>query len=78
MRYDMDAGYETLKQYQKNMKKILILAAVLMSISAMAQTPKNVKYEFTEASELNLTPRIHTTAWIPANTRDSPREKTNR
>ena len=58
MRYDMDAGYETLKQYQKNMKKILILAAVLMSISAMAQTPENVKYEFTEASELNLIGKI--------------------
>ena len=58
MRYDMDADYETLKQYQKNMKKILILAAVLMSISAMAQTPKNVKYEFTEASELNLIGKI--------------------
>ena len=53
-----NAGYETLKQYQKNMKKTLILAAVLMSISAMAQTPENVKYEFTEASELNLIGKI--------------------
>ena len=51
MRYDMDAGYETLKQYQKNMKKILILATVLMSISAMAQTlwPRHRKMSSTNS-----------------------------
>lgn len=42
------------------MKRLLIVAgAVLCSIVAFGQTPKNVKYVFTEASELNLIGKIH-------------------
>ena len=38
---------------------ILLFAAAALSLSALAQTPKNVKYVFTEASELNLIGKIH-------------------
>jgi hypothetical protein len=42
------------------MKKTLSLIAIaLLCISAAAQTPKNVKYVFTEASDLNLIGKIH-------------------
>lgn len=40
------------------MKKILILAALLLGLTAMAQTPKNIEYKFTEASDLNLIGKI--------------------
>ncbi len=37
------------------MKRILLISvAALLTISAAAQTPKNVKYTFTEATDLNL------------------------
>ena len=38
---------------------ILLLAAATISLSALAQTPKDVKYVFTEASDLNLIGKIH-------------------
>ena len=38
---------------------ILLLAAAALTISALAQTPKNVKYVFTEAKDLNLIGKIH-------------------
>ena len=38
---------------------ILLLAAATISLSALAQTPKDVKYIFTEASDLNLIGKIH-------------------
>ena len=38
---------------------ILLFAAAALTISALAQTPKDVKYVFTEASELNLIGKIH-------------------
>ena len=42
------------------MKRIMtILALVLVAGALNAQTPKNVKYVFTEASELNLIGKIH-------------------
>ncbi len=42
------------------MKRILIsLTIVLMAIAAGAQTPKDVKYVYTEASDLNLIGKIH-------------------
>ena len=42
------------------MKRILLLfAAAALTVSALAQTPKDVKYVFTEASELNLIGKIH-------------------
>ena len=42
------------------MKRIIIIAAsLLMVIGLCAQTPKNVKYVFTEASDLNLIGKIH-------------------
>ena len=41
----------------KRLLTILALAAVAVSLSA--QTPKNVKYVFTEASDLNLIGKIH-------------------
>ena len=42
------------------MKRIYsIIALVLCTLSVYAQTPKNVKYVFTEASELNLIGKIH-------------------
>ena len=36
-----------------------LLTALALTISAMAQTPKDVKYVFTEASDLNLIGKIH-------------------
>lgn len=41
-----------------NKKTAAVLAALLLAFSAAAQTPKNVKYVFTEASELNLIGKI--------------------
>ena len=42
------------------MKRLtLLFAAAALTISALAQTPKGVKYVFTEASELNLIGKIH-------------------
>ena len=42
------------------MKRIFLLfAAAALAVSALAQTPKDVKYVFTEASELNLIGKIH-------------------
>lgn len=42
------------------MKRIFLLfAAAALTVSALAQTPKDVKYVFTEASELNLIGKIH-------------------
>ena len=38
---------------------ILLFAAVAITLSALAQTPKDVKYVFTEASDLNLIGKIH-------------------
>ena len=38
---------------------ILLFAAAVVSFSALAQTPKDVKYVFTEASDLNLIGKIH-------------------
>ena len=38
---------------------ILLFATIVISLSAMAQTPKDVKYVFTEASDLNLIGKIH-------------------
>ena len=38
---------------------ILLFAAATLTISALAQTPKDVNYVFTEASELNLIGKIH-------------------
>ena len=38
---------------------ILLFVAAALTISALAQTPKDVKYVFTEASELNLIGKIH-------------------
>ena len=38
---------------------ILLFAAVAITLSALAQTPKGVKYVFTEASDLNLIGKIH-------------------
>ena len=38
---------------------ILLFAAAALTFSALAQTPKDVKYVFTEASELNLIGKIH-------------------
>ena len=38
---------------------ILLFAAAALTISALAQTPKDVNYVFTEASELNLIGKIH-------------------
>ena len=37
---------------------IAILATALIAFSAAAQTPKNVNYTFTEASDLNLIGKI--------------------
>lgn len=43
------------------MKRLItVLALVALSIWATAQTPKNVKYKFTEASDLTLTGKIFT------------------
>ena len=36
-----------------------LLTAAVLTISAMAQTPKNVTYVFTEATDLNLIGKIH-------------------
>ena len=42
------------------MKRFLfILGLILCSVAALAQTPKDVKYVFTEASDLNLIGKIH-------------------
>ena len=41
-----------------NKKTAAVLAALLLAFNAAAQTPKNVKYVFTEASELNLIGKI--------------------
>ena len=42
------------------MKRLIsLLAAAVISLSALAQTPKDVKYVFTEASDLNLIGKIH-------------------
>ena len=42
------------------MKRIFLLfAAAALTVSALAQTPKDVKYVFTEASDLNLIGKIH-------------------
>ena len=42
------------------MKKLLtIVALAFASAMLSAQTPKNVVYEFTEASDLNLIGKIH-------------------
>ena len=42
------------------MKRFLfILGLILCSVAALAQTPKDVKYIFTEASDLNLIGKIH-------------------
>ena len=38
---------------------IFSLTVLLMAVTAGAQTPKDVKYVFTEASELNLIGKIH-------------------
>ena len=38
---------------------LLILGLILCSLAALAQTPKDVKYVFTEASDLNLIGKIH-------------------
>ena len=38
---------------------ILIFAATALSLCTLAQTPNDVKYVFTEASELNLIGKIH-------------------
>ena len=40
-------------------KLILIIAAAVIATTALAQTPKNVVYTFTEASDLNLIGKIH-------------------
>ena len=40
-------------------RTLLILSLVLCSIAALAQTPKDVKIVFTEASDLNLIGKIH-------------------
>ena len=40
------------------MKKIFVIAALLAGITAMAQTPKNAEYVYTEASDLNLIGKI--------------------
>ena len=32
-----------------------IIAAIIIAVASSAQTPKNVSYTFTEASDLNLT-----------------------
>ena len=37
----------------------LLFAAAAFTVSVLAQTPKDVKYVFTEASELNLIGKIH-------------------
>ena len=42
------------------MKRIMtIIALVFITGAVYAQTPKDVKYVFTEASELNLIGKIH-------------------
>ena len=42
------------------MKRIMIIAALIMAATALsAQTPKDVVYTFTEASDLNLIGKIH-------------------
>ena len=42
------------------MKRLLIaFAAAIFAVSLYAQTPKNVIYKFTEASDLNLIGKIH-------------------
>lgn len=40
-------------------KLILIIAAAVIATTALAQTPKDVVYTFTEASDLNLIGKIH-------------------
>ena len=40
-------------------RSLLILGLILCSLAALAQTPKDVKYVFTEASDLNLIGKIH-------------------
>ena len=40
-------------------RSLFILSLILCSIAALAQTPKDVKYVFTEASDLNLIGKIH-------------------
>ena len=43
-----------------DMKRIIATIAFILTVATLsAQTPKNVKYVFTEASDLNLIGKIH-------------------
>ena len=67
-----------IKQYP-NMKKFLIFIAMMtLAVPILAQTPKNVKYKFTEASDLNLIGKILPDTPTLANTKDLQKEKTSR
>ena len=58
------------------MKRIYsIIALVLCTLSVYAQTPKNVKYVFTEASDLNLIGKIHKETPNPYHRVDTVRYK---
>lgn len=54
---------------------ILLFAAVAITLSALAQTPKDVKYVFTEASDLNLIGKIHDNTHNPYHRVDTVKYK---
>ena len=58
------------------MKRILIMLTIaLMTVTAGAQTPKDVKYVYTEASDLNLIGKIHKETPNPYHRVDTTRYK---